>query len=35
MAIEGKPVTGYATLSDAQIAEINYAFTDTTEIAGR
>ena len=35
MAIEGKPVTGYATLSDAQIAEINYAFTDTTETAGR
>ena len=35
MAIEGKPVDGYATLSDAQIAEINYTFADTTEITGQ
>lgn len=35
MAIEGKPVAGYATLSDAQIAEINYTFADTTEIKGQ
>lgn len=34
MAIEGKPVDGFATLSSEQIAEINYAFADTTEIAG-
>nr|WP_205397280.1 phage major tail protein, TP901-1 family [Streptococcus lutetiensis] len=35
MAIEGKPVDGYATLSDVQIAEINYTFADTTEITGQ
>ena len=34
MAIEGKPVAGIATLSESQIAEINYAFADTTEITG-
>ena len=35
MGIEGKPVAGFATLSDSQIAEINYAFKDTTEITGQ
>ena len=30
MTIEGKPVEGYATLTNSQIAEINYAFKDTT-----
>ena len=30
MTIEGKPVEGYATLTDSQIEEINYAFKDTT-----
>lgn len=35
MAIEGKPVAGFATLSDSQIAEINYAFKDTTAITGQ
>ena len=30
MTIEGKPVEGYATLTNSQISEINYAFNDTT-----
>ena len=30
MTIEGKPVEGYATLTNSQINEINYAFKDTT-----
>lgn len=30
MTIEGKPVEGYATLTDSQVKEINYAFKDTT-----
>lgn len=30
MTIEGKPVEGYATLTNSQIEEINYAFKDTT-----
>lgn len=30
MTIEGKPVEGYATLTNSQIKEINYAFKDTT-----
>lgn len=31
MTIEGKPVEGYATLTDSQVKEINYAFKDTTD----
>lgn len=34
MTIEGKPVSGYATLTDEQVQEINYTFTDTAAIAG-
>ena len=33
MTIEGKPVEGYATLTASQVAEINYAFKDTTATA--
>ena len=35
MTIEGKPVEGYATLTNSQIAEINYAFADTTKITNQ
>jgi TP901-1 family phage major tail protein len=34
MAIDGKPVPGYATLTAEQEAEVLYAFTDTTAITG-
>lgn len=34
MTIEGKPVSGYATLTDEQVQEINYTFTDTAAIEG-
>ena len=34
MSIDGKPVAGEATLTDDQIAAIQYAFKDTTAITG-
>ena len=32
--VEGRPQNGYATMNDDQIAEITYAFRDTTPVGG-